>query len=330
MKRTSKLKRTAISICLTMAIIPTAAVSTISASAAKPTAGLMLGDINGDSVINLLDATYAQKEVVGLIELDKEKTTCADVDEDGSVKLADAVIIQKYVVDLPINTPNIGKTWHDDEYNYINHPAVTEDIYVVDKEAHTEDMPIYINTNRMICNGCGLDITSNQIHMVYCNNGNGASYHTEPVWLYYGTDKWLVENKDVGNCESYLTTGEDVDELGNHYWTSVGVQGAKRAIDEAIDMINQMYWNGEIKTRTVTASGCNICGIDGIEDIETHYTQHVTNGETTGKDTERDTWTTKKRVAFKTVEVPEQGHTETKIVTPAWTEKVLIKEAGWY
>lgn len=328
MKR--KLKRTALSLCLTMAIIPTAAVSTISASAAKPTAGLMLGDTTGDSILNLLDAIYTQKNAVGLIKLDEDKTTRADVDEDGSVKLIDAVIIQKHVIDMPINAPNVGKTWHDDEYDYINHPAVTEDIYVVDKEAHTEDMPVYIQCSRMICNGCGLDITSNRDHVFDCNNGNGASYHTEPVWLYYGTDKWLVENKDVGNCESYLTTGEDVDELGNHYWTSVGVQGAKRAIDEAELMIDNMNWDGEIKLKRVTASGCNICGIYGIENIETHYAQHIANGEATGEYAKWDTWTNKTKVAFKTVEVPEQGHTETKIITPAWTEKILIKKAGWY
>lgn len=326
MKR--KLKRTAVSIFLTMAIIPTAiptaAVSTISASAAKPTAGLMLGDTTGDSILNLLDAIYTQKNAVGLMELDENESICADVDEDGSIKLIDAVIIQKYVIDMPINAPNIGKAWHEDEYEYINHPAVTEDIYVIDKEAHTEDMPVYVNTSRMICNGCGLDITSNQIHMVYCNNGNGASYHTEPVWLYYGTDKWLVENKDVGNCESYLTTGEDVDELGNHYWTSVGVQGAKRAIDEAELMIDNMNWDGEIKIKRTTVNGCGICTIAGIDDMDAHNEQHIANGE------KPYPCTANLKVAYKTVEVPEQGHTETKIITPAWTEKVLIKEAGWY
>lgn len=324
MKR--KLKRTVVSIFLTMAIIPTTAISIVSASAAKPTAGLMLGDTTGDSILNLLDAIYTQKEAVGLIKLDEEKTTYADVDEDGSVKLIDAVIIQKYVIDMPINAPNVGKTWHDDEYDYINHPAVTEDIYVVDKEAHTEDIPVYIQCSRIICNGCGLDISKDDDikHVSKCNDGNGASYHTEPVWLYYGTDKWLVENKDVGNCESYLTTGEDVDELGNHYWTSVGVQGAKRAIDEAELMIDNMNWDGEIKLKRVEENNCLVCGVVGINDIEAHNAQHIANGEKT------DMWTSKKRVAFKTVEVPEQGHTETKIITPAWTEKVLVKEAGWY
>lgn len=324
MKR--KLKRTAISLCLAMAmaIIPTTAISIVSASAAETKAGIMLGDTTGDSILNLLDAIYTQKNAVGLMELDENENICADVDEDGSIKLIDAVIIQKYVIDMPINAPNVGKTWHDDEYNYINHPAVTEDIYVVDKEAHTENMPMYVNTGRVICNGCGLDITKDITHISKCNNGNGASYHTEPVWLYYGTDKWLVENKDVGNCESYLTTGEDVDALGNHYWTSVGVQGAKKAIKEADIMIDNMNWDGEIKIKRNTVNGCGICTIAGIDDMDAHNEQHIANGE------KPYPCTANLKVAYKTVKVPEQGHTETKIITPAWTEKVLVKEAGWY
>lgn len=324
MKR--KLKRTAISLCLAMAIIPTAAVSTISASAAKPTAGLMLGDTTGDSILNLLDAIYTQKKAVGLIDLDENESICADVDEDGSIKLIDAVIIQKHVIDMPTNAPNIGKTWHEDEYKYIEHPAVTEDIYVIDKEAHAEEVPVYIKSTRAICNGCGLDVTADIdiSHVSDCNDGKGASYHTEPVWLYYGTNEWLVKNKDVGNCESFLTTGEDVDALGNHYWTSVGVQGAKRAIKEADIMIDNMNWNGEIKLREVEENNCLACGIVGINDVEAHNAQHIADGITPRM------WTGKKRVAYKTVEVPEQGHTETKIITPAWTEKVLVKEAGWY
>ena len=36
------------------------------------------------------------------------------------------------------------------------------------------------------------------------------------------------------------------------------------------------------------------------------------------------------QVGTRTVEVPEQSHMETYIVKEAWTEKVLVKEAGWY
>lgn len=35
-------------------------------------------------------------------------------------------------------------------------------------------------------------------------------------------------------------------------------------------------------------------------------------------------------VGTKTIEVPEQGHYETKIIKEAYDEKVLVREAGWY
>ena len=36
------------------------------------------------------------------------------------------------------------------------------------------------------------------------------------------------------------------------------------------------------------------------------------------------------QVGTRTVNVPEESHYETKIVKEAWTEKKLIREAGWY
>jgi len=36
------------------------------------------------------------------------------------------------------------------------------------------------------------------------------------------------------------------------------------------------------------------------------------------------------QVGTKTINVPEESHYETKIAKEAWTEKKLIREAGWY
>lgn len=40
--------------------------------------------------------------------------------------------------------------------------------------------------------------------------------------------------------------------------------------------------------------------------------------------------TVKVQVGTKTITVPEEGHWETKVIKEAWTEKVLVKEAGYY
>lgn len=52
--------------------------------------------------------------------------------------------------------PHAGKTWHDDEYEYIKHPAVTETVKVVDEPEHEETVTktrkVYVSA---ICAGCG-------------------------------------------------------------------------------------------------------------------------------------------------------------------------------
>lgn len=108
-----------------------------------------------------------------------------------------------------------NKTWHEAVYNTINHPAETEKVWVVDKEAYTYEEPVYEEQARYICKKCGEDITDNLDHIFDCN----SSYKVSIIEIQVGT---------------------------------------------------------------------------------------------------------------KTVEVPEEGHWETKVIKEAWTEKVLVKEAGYY
>ena len=111
------------------------------------------------------------------------------------------------------------KTWHEAVYKYVNHPAETKQVWVVDKEAYTYEEPVYEWKYRTICNWCGADITDNIDQHAYDTNFEHGNYHNEKVQVQVGT---------------------------------------------------------------------------------------------------------------KTVTVPEEGHYETKVVKEAWTEKVLVKEAGYY
>ncbi|MCQ4023299.1 MULTISPECIES: hypothetical protein [unclassified Ruminococcus] len=113
------------------------------------------------------------------------------------------------------------KVWHEAEYEYINHPAETKQVWVVDKEAYTYEEPVYEKHGRTICNDCGADITDDPI---------------------------------------------------------------------------------------------------------SHCGEELLNG---GKGSYRDEWVNV-QVGTKTVTVPEQGHYETKVVKEAWTEKKLVREAGYY
>lgn len=119
--------------------------------------------------------------------------------------------------------PAESKIWHEAVYEYIDHPAVTEQVWVVDTPATTYEEPVYETQWRTICNACGADITG--------NISSHGRYHQE-----------------LGNWENFS-------------------YGAKPT---------------QVQTGT------------------------------------------------KTVTVPEQGHYETKVVKEAWTEKKLVKEAGYY
>ena len=59
-----------------------------------------LGDVNGDGIISILDATNIQKQLVGLYDFTNEQRRNADVNGDGVINVLDATHIQKYLVGL--------------------------------------------------------------------------------------------------------------------------------------------------------------------------------------------------------------------------------------
>ena len=63
------------------------------------------GDVNGDGVISIADATTLQKHLANIIDFDDEQLAVADTNGDGSVSIADATQIQKYLAQL---IPSLG------------------------------------------------------------------------------------------------------------------------------------------------------------------------------------------------------------------------------
>lgn len=184
------------------------------------------------------------------------------------------------------------KTWHEAVYKEVYHEAETETVWVVDKEAVTEKIPLYYKAVKDICNVCGADMTGNVDQHLdnHVLNGEGGSYHAEYIWCYYDTGEWLVENKDVGNMEKVLS--EDVDVTGNHYMISIGALGVKKANQEAQEIINELV-------------------IQGFNTGEYELSEN-------------------RGTLYKVETTPEQGHYETVVVKEAWTEMVLVQEEGWY
>ncbi len=73
---------------------------------------------------------------------------------------------------------------------------------------------------------------------------------------------------------------------------------------------------------------CNTCGEDITGNRTEHGRNHMLNGENSSYHHEQ----VEIQTGTKTVEVPEEGHWETKttVIKEAWTEKVLVREAGYY
>ena len=76
---------------------------------------------------------------------------------------------------------------------------------------------------------------------------------------------------------------------------------------------------------------CHVCGAEFDTSYDTsaffaHDKAHMLAGEGSGYHND----TRKVQVGTNTVNVPEEGHYEKKLVKAAWDEKVLVKEAGWY
>ena len=60
----------------------------------------LLGDVNNDGKINMLDAILVQKHGIGLTALTDTQLQIADVTGDGNVNIRDAILIQKYSLGL--------------------------------------------------------------------------------------------------------------------------------------------------------------------------------------------------------------------------------------
>ena len=284
-----KVNRAGLCVCLAGLIAVLAGVTSYAAVPSGNDSTLIRGDVNLDSTVNLKDAIQIQKFALSMIDFNDEQKKCANVDDNNNINLLDSIVVQKYAVGIEIEVKGIGEAITDPVTDPTEHPTkptepptkptespTTPTEPTDPSEAEYEWVPLYIRDNRTICNGCGLDVTGNLDHISNC----GPNYHSEDVWVLYGTNEWVVKNKDVGNTERYMTTGDDVDALGNHYLTTVGVQGAKRAIREADQMIVDLWFLQDdiYMQKKVEVNYCRHCMISGIDDIEAHNAKHIAEG----------------------------------------------------
>ncbi len=83
--------------------ITTAPATTEVIPTVKPNPTYMIGDADGNSKINIKDATLIQKHLAKLITLSDIEIVAGDANEDGKLNVKDATEIQKHLANLPSN-----------------------------------------------------------------------------------------------------------------------------------------------------------------------------------------------------------------------------------
>ena len=73
-----------------------------------PAVDVLLGDVDGDGTVTIIDATYIQRKLASIPIPFEINETIADTDDDGSITILDATFIQRWLASLPAND-NIGK-----------------------------------------------------------------------------------------------------------------------------------------------------------------------------------------------------------------------------
>ena len=87
-------------------VAPTTEPTTVAPTTEAPTTEpvVLYGDVNGDGVITIADATEIQKMGLGMVEV----SALADVNNDGRISILDVTLVQKYLVGGYANTGLVG------------------------------------------------------------------------------------------------------------------------------------------------------------------------------------------------------------------------------
>ena len=89
-------------------IKPTEPPTTEEPTTTTPPKTILLGDVTGDGVISVADATEIQRHASEMINLTGDKFIAADVSRDGIVTVLDATAVQRYAGEFTWGTESCG------------------------------------------------------------------------------------------------------------------------------------------------------------------------------------------------------------------------------
>lgn len=138
------------------------------------------------------------------------------------------------------------------------------------------------------------------------------------------------KNNNSGSSSGSSSSKSDTpkqDNNGKTYHEAVYKTVHHEAVTEQVWVVDEAAYSYEEPVyETHDRTICNTCGADITNDLVSHGKSHMLNDENFSYHNEL----VQIQTGTKKVNVPEQGHYETKTIKEAYDEKVLVKEAGWY
>ena len=177
----------------------------------------------------------------------------------------------------------------------------------------------------------GSDTKQNSNTTNNSNNNTGSNTNKSTA-----TNNTSGKNSGSGNTNSGSNNGNNSSNNNSSSQSSAADPHAGKTWHEAVyKTINHPAETKQVKVVDQEAYSyeepiyewrtfCNVCGADITEDCTPHMKAHALAREG-GR--YHDDYV---QVGSETINVPEQSHMETVVVKEAWTEKMLVKEAGWY
>ena len=205
--------------------------------------------------------------------------------------------------------------------------SIDKDGNVIDKDGKkvepSEDGKVKIKTD----DGKTVEVSADDIKKADSKNStdNNSSYSSSSKNNKLNASKNNNSGSSSGSASSKSDTQKQDDEKTYHEAVYKTVH--HEAVTEQVWVVDEAaYTYEEPVYETHDRTICNVCGADITNNRVEHSRNHALNDEGGGYHNE----CIQVQVGTKTVNVPEQGHYETKTIKEAYDEKVLVKEAGWY
>lgn len=178
----------------TTAPVPTTT-APVPTTTAPPVGTMIYGDVNGDGVVKVSDATAIQKHSVGLEFIAEKYLVLADVNSDGKTNVLDATMIQKYLVGGQ-DAGLVGQT-----YTSVIEPTTTAPV----TEPTTEPQPTTAKPTQPTTSPVTQPIGSAKFVLV-CDKGDLGFFENGTLTCTFAQDSYVwIRNYDTG--VQYCTDG---------------------------------------------------------------------------------------------------------------------------